>query len=293
MEQLYQTAGTFRQAFHQWMQPSSVQILRTPPVMVLDLARKVRRKFLPGSSAREVYAFIRKTPDLDTKLLGWGKHSFEKLCLNNGLRILTLRFRPITTIRGDYVFDNLIAGRIIRDINKIWVCDICYIFSHEGKLVGYAIAIIDVYSRLLLALHFSKTMTAEDTIIPAFKQALKMRKGVDLTDNVFHSDGGRQFIQKHFLKLLKAQNMLSSMAKNCYENAFAEAFNDTLKNHILTEFTINSFSQLKAQEKFIKFAYNNYKPHTGIRRFTPVDYEKHIANLKSCQRTTVEIKVIA
>jgi transposase InsO family protein len=62
---------------------------------------------------------------------------------------------------------------------------------------------------------------------------------------------------------------------------------------MLTQFTLNSFNQLKKQEQFIKYAYNNNKPHSGIKRFTPVEYEKHIADLKSCQRTFVEIKVIS
>ena len=65
-----------------------------------------------------------------------------------------------------------------------------------------------------------------------------------------------------------------------------------MKNHILPQFDINSFYQLKKQEKFIKYAYNNYKPHTGIERFTPVDYEQHIKKLKPFQRTNLEIKVI-
>ncbi len=292
MEQLYSAAGAFRQAFHQWMHPSEVRTLKTPQAMVLELAWYVRRNFLPGSSAREVYAFIRKTPGLDSKLNGWGKHSFEKMCLDNGLRMVRLRPVPKTTIHGGFVFDNLIAGAKIRGINKIRVSDICYIFGDGGKLVGYATALIDVYGRLLLGLHFSETMRAIDTTIPVLEQALQMRTGVDLSDDIMHSDGGKQYIEGQFLKLLRPQSMRSSMAKNCYENAFAESFNDTLKNHMLTDFTINSFAQLKEQGQFIKYAYNNNKPHTGIGRLTPVEYEKYIANLKSCQRTCVEIKVI-
>jgi len=292
MEHLYDAAKVFRQSFHQWRQPSKVQISKTPEAMALELAHYVRKNFLPGSAAREVYFFIRKTPELTNKLNGWGKHTFEKFCLDNGLRIVKLEFRPKTTIRGDYVFPNLIAGWKIKKINKVWVTDICYIFGNNGILVGYATALIEVYSRLLLGLHFSETMRAIDTSIPVLKQALEMRKEMDLSETVIHSDGGKQYIETNFLKLRDKHKMLSSMAENCYENAFAESFNDTLKNHMLTQFNLNSFKQLKKKEKFIKYAYNHNKPHTGIQRFTPIEYEMHIADLKSCQRTSVEIKVI-
>lgn len=292
MEQLYKAAGLTRQAFKQWQIPTHRQIERTPTKLALELARSVRKDYLPGSSAREVYAFIRKDKELNGRLIGWGKHAFEELCLANGLRIVSTRFRPKTTIRGDYIFPNLIEGMIITDINLIWVSDICYIFDNKGKLIGYATSLIDLYSRLLLGLSFSKTMRAIDTSVAVLKQAFKSRPKSSLVNTIFHSDGGKQYIYKPFLNLLATANIESSMAENCYENPHAESFNDTLKNHILLEFDLNSFTQLKKQEKFIKYCYNNYKVHTGIERFTPIGYEQHIQTLKPFQRTKLEIKVI-
>lgn len=294
MERLYEAAGLSRQALHKWLAPTAKQTERTPAKLALELANHVRKNYLPGSSPREVYAFIRKRKDLGfgTRLVGWGKHAFENLCLANGLRIVPARFRPKTTIRGDYVFPNLIEGMAIRDINLIWVSDICYIFGGNGKLIGYATSLIDVYSRMLLGLSFSKTMRAVDTSVAVLEQAFKCRGKASLATTVFHSDGGKQYIYKPFLKMLGTANIRSSMAGNCYENPHAESFNDTLKNHILMEYDLNSFAQLKKQEKFIKHAYNNYKVHTGIERFTPIEYEQHIKALKPFQRTELEIKII-
>ena len=136
MEQLYQAAGLSRQAFHQWMQPSQRDIEQTPVEVVLQLARFVRENYLPGCGVREVYHFIRKTPNLSHQLVGWGKHSFEKLCLNHGLRIISRRFIPKTTIRGHFMYPNLIEGKTITAINQVWVSDICYIFGASGQLLG-------------------------------------------------------------------------------------------------------------------------------------------------------------
>lgn len=292
MQALYQAGCITRQAMHQWMQPSNSQIKRTPEHLVLELALLIRKKYLPGSAARELYYFIRKHPEYSQLLKGWGKHQFEQLCLENGFRIIFKRWIPKTTQRGGFVFPNLIESLQIKDINLIWVSDISYIYSTAGKLIGYSTSVIDIYSRRLLGLTFSKSMRADETSIAVCKQAFRERKIKVFESLIFHSDGGKQYIAKKLLQLFNKKEIASSMARNCLENAFAEAFNDTLKNHILPEFKVNSFSELKKQQKFIKKAYNHYKVHTGINRFTPVEYENHIQTLKSCQRTVVKIKEI-
>ena len=290
MEKLFDAAQISRQAFHQWMKPTVNQLEKTPQHMVLELAQSVRTNYLPGSGAREIYHFIRKKSDLSRKLNGWGKHKFENLCLNNGMRVVKARFKPKTTIRGQYVFPNKIQGMMINDINKIWVSDIAYIFSATGKLIGYLTSLLDLYSRRLLGLNFSENMTAKQTSLPVIEQAFSNR-GSDLFPGLFfHSDGGKQYIEKSFLAHLAKAKMESSMADNCYENPFAESFNDTIKNHILPFFKLNSFQQLKKQQNFIIECYNQNKVHTGIDRFTPVEYENYIKTLKPYQRTSLQIK---
>lgn len=292
MEALYQAADTSRQAIHQWRKASPAQLERTPEHLVLELASKIRKEYLPGSSARELYYFIRKHDKYSQLLKGWGKHRFEKLCLDNDFRIIFKRWIPKTTQRGGFIFPNLIEGKEIRAINRIWVSDISYIYSVSGKLIGYSTSLIDVYSRYLLGLSFSKTMRACETSIAVANQAFRTRKIKQFENLIFHSDGGKQYIEKQLLNTFTNKGIKSSMARNCLENGFAEAFNDTLKNHILPEFNLKSFKELKKQQKFIKKAYNQYKVHTGIQRFTPMEYEKHIQTLKTCQRTVVKIKEI-
>lgn len=293
MELLYSAAHVSRQAFHEWMQPSQSELLRTSPKKVVEMAQLVRKNFLPGAAARELYEYIRKhLPDHDQCLKGWGKHTFEALCLQKGLRVVYRRFVPKTTQRGDFVFDNLIAGMEISDINRIWFSDISYVFGTKGNLLGYATSLIDAYSRFLLGLSFSRTMHAAVTSNEVLKQSLAVRKKSGFENLIFHSDGGKQYIEKNFLKTLRSLHIQSSMADNCYENPFAEAFNDTLKNHMMHDLDINSFQQLKKNESFIKHCYNFNKPHSGINRMTPHAFEQHILNLKPCQRTSLIIKSI-
>lgn len=293
MESLYEAAATSRQAFLQWLRRGAARHADTPQQAVLDMARDIRQKYLPGSSAREVYFYIRnRHEEYNSALCGWGKHRFEALCLANGLRIEHRRFVPKTTVRGDFVFPNRIEGAEIFAIDQVWVSDICYLFGSHGKLLGYATTLIDLYSRRLLGLNFSTTMRAEQTSRAVLQQAFDTRQRKTFNNLIFHSDGGKQYIETDFLRALRECNIQSSMAENCFENAFAEAFNDTLKNHMLTEFDLNSFAQLKNLEMFIKHSYNHNKPHNSLHRLTPVEFERSLLSLQPCQRTLLKIKKI-
>jgi transposase InsO family protein len=292
LQQLCDAAGMSRQGFLKWSGQKGLRRDITPEAEVLELARRVRRLYLPGAGARELYRYIRRSPTLNEKLIGWGKHRFEDLCYDNGLAIRKIRFIPKTTQRGEFVFENLIAGMEIRDINQVLVSDICYVFGRDGRLLGYATTLMDIYSRLLPGLNFSQDMQAVNTTIPVLKQTFTYRGIQALKGAVLHSDAGKQYIQKDFLKAIKKAGMISSMAANCYENAHAEALNDTLKNHLLIDLNLNSFAQLKKHETFIKNVYNYNKTHSGIGNMTPVAYEQMIGSLQTCQRTILKIKPI-
>ena len=293
MELYYDIAGISRQAFHQWMQPSQSAQERTDAELVLQMAYNVRRLFLPGAGARELYRFIRKKhQEYNLLLKGWGKHAFEQLCLANGLRVESRRFTPKTTQRGNFVFPNLIEGMELDNVNQVWASDIAYIRATSGHIIGYSTTLFDVYSRYLLGLSFSQNMQALNTSQAVLEQALKLRAGQNLKGLIFHSDAGKQYIEKQFLMRLKSNHIRSSMADNCYQNAHAEALNDTLKNHILNGLDLNSFAQLKKAELFIKNCFNQNKSHSAINDLTPEDFEKSLLNLKPCQRTKFIIKKI-
>jgi len=293
MEALYKAADISRQAFHSWMRPSEQKQVRTPEHRVLEMALDIRKRYLPGSSARSVYLYIRdKHEAYNFALLGWGKHAFETLCLKNGLRVEFRRFVPKTTVRGGFVFPNKIEGRLICGINQIWVSDICYLYGTNGMLLGYATSLIDLYSRRLLGLSFSQTMHASVTSQEVLRQAYYERTCDKIPGLIFHSDGGKQYIETAFIAELRKKDIESSMAESCYQNAFAEAFNDILKNHMLYDLNLNSFAQLKNQELFIKKCYNLNRAHNSLNRLTPVEFEQHIITLQPCQRTPLQIKVV-
>lgn len=292
MDWVFDIAGMTRQAHSKWLNKPVKSIVKSSQKDVLTLAKEIRKKHLPGSGVRNVYKFIRNNIEYDERLMGWSKHSFERLCLDNGLGIVAKRYIPKTTIHGGFKFENRIEGLVIFDTNKIWVSDISYIFGILGDLIGYATSLIDIYSRYLLGLVFSNTMKAEDTVIPLLKQSFAIRANDTFTDAYFHSDGGKQYIYGKFIKALRAKEIESSMARSCYENPFAESFNDTLKNHMLWDLQLTNYRSLKRHEKFIKYVYNHNKTHSGINDLTPAQYEINLKSIKSSERVGLKIKEI-
>lgn len=111
MESVYKAADISRQGFHRWMRPSERRQVRTLEHVVVEMALDIRKRYLPGSSARSVYFYIRdKHEGYNSMLLGWGKHAFEALCLKNGLRVEFRRFVPKTTVRGSFRFPTKLKG---------------------------------------------------------------------------------------------------------------------------------------------------------------------------------------
>ena len=311
MTLFFEIAGTSRQAFSQWKQPSVASMGRVSDAMVVEIATCIRKTQLPGASIRSVYEYIcEKKPDLKALLKGCGKHRFERVCFAYGMRVEFKRFIPKTTVKGNFQFDNKIAGMELDGTVIILVCDICYIHGSNGKLLGYATLVTNLYTKLLLGLTFSRNMQSVETAHVVMYQAIKALKLKKLKrtkecsdpkgDTViyFHSDGGKQFIEKKFLNMLADYGIESSMAGCCYENATAEAMNDILKNHMLPEFTINSFHKLKELETFILNCYNNNRVHGKLRhpltnkKMTPSAYANLISNIQPCQRTKLKVKAV-
>jgi len=73
----------------------------------------------------------------------------------------TLYRQPRTTIAGktSYKYPYLLKGLIITQKNQVWEIDITYLPMAKG--VMYLYAIIDVYSRYIVAWDISNNMTAE------------------------------------------------------------------------------------------------------------------------------------
>jgi transposase InsO family protein len=103
------------------------------------------------------------------------------------------------------------------------VSDITYIRTNQGWL--YLTIILDLGDRKVIGWALSDGLKASNTVIPAWKMAIKTRP--INTPLLFHSDRGVQYACDEFFFQLKSnKNVTRSMSRkaNCWDNAVAESF---------------------------------------------------------------------
>ena len=93
----------------------------------------------------------------------------------------------------------------VTELGRVWVSDITYIRLRHSFV--YLTTVIDLADRMVVGWNLSDNMTDQDTVIAAFKKAVKNRPispGL-----IFHSDRGSQYASNDFRKLLECRKMYS------------------------------------------------------------------------------------
>ena len=153
-------------------------------------------------------------------------------------------------------------------IAQKWVSDLTYF--RVGKSWHYLTVIIDLADRAVVGWTISNNMTAEHTIIQAFKNALNKRK--PLEGMLFHSDRGVQYACKDFKDLLIEQNCIQSMSRkgNCWDNAVAESFFKTIKTECIYRHQFTSLQKAYSiLFDYIEGWFNTCRIHTSIQGKAP------------------------
>ena len=164
------------------------------------------------------------------------------------------------------------AGRL----GQAWVSDITYIPSTQGWL--YLTTIMDLADRQILGWSFSEGMSASETIVPAWKEAIQQRPPSE--ELIFHSDRGIQYCCKEFRKRLGARPLVrQSMSRkgNCWDNAPAESFFKTFKAELPVEPTSYSYEVLRGVIfNFIEIWYNRQRLHSMLDYRTPAEMQDYL-----------------
>ena len=248
-------------------------------LLVRDIVLEVRNE-QPSMGIRDIYYLM--CPDFV------GRDKFIELARLEGLMIKRKkRFIHTTDSRGVIRFDNLIENLEITRINQVWQSDIT--FYKLNGVFYYITFIIDAFSRVIVGYSVSRRLTAEQTVIVALKKALKFRKGEDLSDLIFHSDGGKQYIAQEFIDL--SEGFKHSMCVAPWENGVAERINGVIKNNYLYYKTINNYDTLVKEVDLSVYLYNYKKPHCKLQRMAPVLFEKsiHLQNQNPGEKNSSKI----
>lgn len=184
-------------------------------------------------------------------------------------------FRPITTVAGD-ASDT--PDLLKRDFTAIvpgtkLVGDITYIPTWEGwlylatvldcatkKVVGYAMA---DHMRTSLVTEALKMAARNVTFIPSV--------------TIFHSDRGSQYCSQEFSDVTRQLGVRRSVGRTgvCYDNAWAESFNGTLKVERVnrTSYPTREHARIDIT-RYIELRYNQVRLHSRLGYITPNEAER-------------------
>ena len=175
-----------------------------------------------------------------------------------GLKAIYRHPRTSKATPGHKIYPYLLEGMEITRPNQVWAADITYIPMARGFL--YLIAIMDWYSRYVLAWRLSNTL---DTgfCLEALKEALRGGR-----PDIFNTDQGSQFTSEAFTGLLKQQDIQISMdGKGRYrDNIFVERLWRTVKYEevYLKAYQDGRDARIGIREYF-RF-YNTERPHQAL-----------------------------
>jgi putative transposase len=160
----------------------------------------------------------------------------------------------------------LLKGIDVTRANQAWATDITYIPLALGFV--YLVAIIDWYSRAVLAWRLSNTLDV-GFCVEALNEALSNWGSPD----IFNTDQGAQFTSETFTDVLKAKGIQISMdgKGRCLDNVFVERLWRSLKYE---EVYLNPYDGPREARggigRYLGY-FNDERPHRALGGRTPME----------------------
>jgi putative transposase len=175
--------------------------------------------------------------------------------------------KPRTTVAspGHRIYPYLLRGVEIVRPDHVWSTDITYVPMANGFM--YLTAVIDWYSRYVLAWQLSNTLDAL-FCIDALERALQ--KG---QPEIFNTDQGSQFTSEGFTSILETAEIRISMdgKGRALDNIFVERLWRTVKYEDIYLKRYETVPQLHAGLRDYFIFYNHHRPHQSLDGRSPAD----------------------
>lgn len=203
----------------------------------------------------------------DNHAIHIGRHRIRRLMRLMGLEAIYPKNKPKTSELepSHKKYSYLLRNLAITHPNHVWGTDITYLRLENGW--AYLVAILDWYSRFVVAWRVSRTLES-DFCIAALNEALR-----ETAPEIFNSDQGTQFTDSDFTNILLARDIKISMdGRGRYlDNIFTERLWRTVKyeNVYLQSYRDISEAERGLAEYFL--FYNTERRHQSLDRRTPAD----------------------
>jgi putative transposase len=196
---------------------------------------------------------------------GWAVNPkrVRRLLRTLGLEALYPKRRTSVPIGGNRIFPYLLRDVVVAQPNQVWATDITYLRLARG--FGYLVAIMDWFSRYVVAWELSPTLEA-DFCVRALERALARTR-----PEIFNSDQGSQFTSEAFTGLLRRAGVRISMdgRGRVFDNIFVERLWRTVKYE---EVYLKDYRDLEVARQSLRryFGfYNEERIHEALAYRTP------------------------
>jgi putative transposase len=253
---------------------------------LLDVSRGAYY-YEPCPESQENLALMRQLDELHLKHPAYGSrrlvvmlqragHSINRKRVSRllglmGLEAIYPRRRVNPLAEEHEIFPYLLRGREITGPNQGWCSDITYIPMQYGFM--YLVAVMDGWSRYVLAWSLSNTMESE-FCIRAWEAALANAGQAPLISN---TDQGRQFTSPGFIDAVQSAGVEVSMdgRGRWMDNRFIERLWRSLKYE---DVYINDYGDgLAAGRGLTRWFgdYNEVRPHQSLDNASPADWYRN------------------
>lgn len=161
------------------------------------------------------------------------------------------------------IYPYLLRGLSVQAPDEVWCADITYIPMRRGYL--YLAAVMDWYSRYVLAWELSNTLESE-FCLSALERALAVG-----APGIFNSDQGAQFTSEEFTARLEKEGVRISMdgRGRAMDYLFIERLWRSLKYEevYLCDYADGRVAYQRL-DRYFRF-YNTERPHQGLGNRTP------------------------
>jgi putative transposase len=213
---------------------------------------------IPSAGSRTLRTFLRK----DGHRLG--RQRIRRLMRKMGLEAIYRKPNLSRRHASQRIYPYLLRHLNIDRPNHVWATDITYIPMRRGFV--YLVAIMDWYSRRVLAWRLSNTLST-DFCVEALEEAIA-RYGAP---EIFNTDQGSQFTSTEFTDVLKTHTIRISMdGKGCWrDNVFVERLWRTVKYEEVYLKAYDTISAARASLGTFFDYYNRRRPHQSLDDETP------------------------
>ncbi len=193
-----------------------------------------------------------------------GRRHVATLMKRMGIEAIYRRPHTSKPSPGHKIYPYLLRGVMVDRPDHVWCTDITYIPMARGFV--YLVAIVDWFSRRVLAHRVSITLTA-DFCIEALEEALATHG----RPAIFNTDQGSQFTSEAFTDVLKSHRIEISMdGKGSWrDNVFIERLWRSVKYEEVYLRAYDSVTAARASlGRYLAF-FNRDRPHSSLDRRTP------------------------